>query len=300
MEHQGFAVDRPNSRLYLLRNSSAQQELYLFDQRSRQFRPFLSGVSAYDVDFSRDGSRISYVRQPSYSLWVSAADGSSPKEIHVPNFEDMELPRWSPNGTQIAFMAKFQDQPYRIFIADLAGHIRQAGIGTDNQGAPTWSPDGRFLVAGRVLCQEENTCLIEQIDLSTGRQTVLPGSEGLSTARSSPNGRFVAALRPVTHEVWLLDRRTGKWRTIAQGVNGNDLAWSPDSHTVYASRPNGNRPDVIGIDIRNLAVETIIDLSEFSKLPGRIEPWFAVAPNGSIVFVRDSNGQEIYAYHYSE
>jgi Tol biopolymer transport system component len=298
--HDALAADTGAHRFYVMKETAGRDELDWFDRKSHQFRPFLPGISAHDVDFSRDGRWIAYIREPENTLWVSGSDGSSTRNIPTPGMTNLELPRWSPDGKQIAFMGKFADAPYRIFVVDAAGgYAREASHGTDNQGAPTWSPDGQFLVYGRVWCQEEKTCVIQQIDLETGAQTMLPGSEGLSTARWSPDGRLIAALRADQHEVWLLDRRTGTWRKIADGANGNDLAWAPDSHAVYASHPNGARPDVIRISIDDGRVEPAVDLSDFSKLSGRIDTWFAVTPDDSILFDRILGGHEIWAFNYT-
>lgn len=198
-------------------------------------------------------------------------------------------------------MGRRANAPYRIFITTPEGSTPvEASHGTDNQGAPTWSPDGRRIVYGRVLCQEEEICAIEEIDLRTGSQMIVPGSEGMSTARWSHDGRYIAALRADKHEVWLLDRQTGQWRKIADGVDGNDLAWSPDSRALYASRPNGGKAEVLRISLPTLSTMDAVDLSDFSKLPGRIDTWFAVTPDDSILFLRVSGGTEIFGFHYSE
>ena len=296
-----IATDSASNRLFVTRDAPFDNELDRFDHTSHQFQPFLPGISAQDVDFSRDGRRIVYIREPENTLWVSQADGASARQLATPGVMSIELPRWSPDGQRIAFMGKGADAPYRIFITSATGGpLMEASHGTDNQGAPTWSTDGQGLVYGRVQCQEETTCRLQQIDLKTGEQTMIPGSEGLSTARWSPDGHFIAALRADRHEVWLRDLGNATWRKIADGANGNDLAWSPDSRTVYASRPNGDRPEVISISVQNGKVEDAVDLSDFSKLSGRIDTWFGVTPDNSILFLHVVSGHEIFAYHYSE
>lgn len=295
-----LAVDTAAGKLYGLKNSGPRDELVWFDRGSHQFRPFLPGVSAKDVDFSRDGWRIAYVKDPENTLWVSAANGSGAKQIPTPKMFDVELPRWSPDRRAIAFMGKRFGSPYRIYIwSAVSGVLQEASHGTDNQGAPTWSPDGKSLVYGRVMCQEQKVCAIGQIDLRTGVETLVAGSEGLGTARWSPNGRFIAALRPDRHQVYVLDRRTGQWQKIADNVNGNDLAWSADSTTLYASRPNGDRPEVVRINVKGGRVMPVLDLSDYAKLSGRIDTWFAVTPDDSILFLHVAGGQEIFALNYS-
>lgn len=295
-----FAVDRRAQNLYLLRSTPDRSELDWFDKTARAFRPFLPGISARDVDFSKDGRWIVYVQTSANTLWVAHSDGSSPQQINTTGMTNIELPRWSPDGKWIAFMGKRPGDPFRIFISPASGGPpREASHGTDNQGAPTWSPDGRRLIYGRVMCQEEQTCAIEEIELQTGEQTMIPGSEGLSTARWSPNGRYIAALRADKFQVLLLDRATGKWRKLADGVNGNDLAWALNSSAVYASKPDGDRPEVIRISLSGDKAEPAVDLTSFSKLVGRIDTWFAVTPDDSILFLHIVSGHEVYALHYA-
>ncbi len=294
-----LALDRASQRLYVNKEVERENELDWFDKTSHQFHPFLSGVSAHDVDFSPDGHSIVYLRMPDESMWVANADGGAARQLDLPAIQEIELPRWSPGGKEIAFMGQRAGSPSRIYIVDAnGGTSRQASEGTDNQGAPTWSPDGKHLVYGRVFCQEENTCAIEWIDLATRRQTMIPGSEGLSTARWSPDGRYIAALRSDLHKVFLFDCRSTKWRMLADGINGDDLAWAPDSSAVYASRPSGDRPEVVRIYLKDGHQEPAVDLSAFSKLSGRVDTWFAVTPDNSILFVHIASGNEIYALHY--
>jgi hypothetical protein len=108
----------------------------------------------------------------------------------------------------------------------------------------------------------------------------------------------VAALRADKYEVYLLDRQTRQWRKIAEGANGDDLAWAPDSRSVYASRPSGDQPEVIRISLSDGRTEPAVDLSDFSKLSGHIDTWFAVTPDNSILFLRIVSAHEIYALHY--
>jgi hypothetical protein len=51
-------------------------EVVRYDERSKQFVPFLSGVSAEFVTFSKDAQFVAYVTYPDGALWRSKADGS--------------------------------------------------------------------------------------------------------------------------------------------------------------------------------------------------------------------------------
>jgi Tol biopolymer transport system component len=303
-----LTLDRSAKRVFVLGDyagpksgvDSVRLDVLRFNVHSFEFSPFLPGISADYVDFSRDGRLIAYIREPDQTLWISRSDGSAARQIAT-QASHLELPRWSPDGRWLAFMAQSSGKPWRIFVVSTNGESpREASLGADNQGAPTWSPDGKWLVYGNVECQEEGTCAIHKIEISTGKEYAVPGSEGLGTARWSPNGRYIAALNPVGHEVMVFDVAAQLWRNLVDNVNGNDLSWSVDSQYLYASRPAGNQPEILRISLKNSKAETAVDLRSFSALTGQIGKWFALAPDGSILFSREMAGNEIYSLSYAE
>ncbi len=82
-------------------------ELVRYDSASRQFVPLLDGISASDVSFSRDGQWIAYVTLPGYELWRSRVDGSDRLQLISSSGNTLsQLPRWSPDGKQIAFISE--------------------------------------------------------------------------------------------------------------------------------------------------------------------------------------------------
>jgi hypothetical protein len=87
---------------------------------------------------------------------------------------------------------------------------------------------------------------------------------------------------------------------MADGVNGNDLSWSADSRYIFASRPAGDQPEILRISLKDAQAETAVDLSSFAKLTGRIDTWFALAPDGSIILLRTLNANEIYSVAFED
>jgi hypothetical protein len=302
-----LALDPETKRIFAIGSSAALEgdtnehaDLIRFDPTAHEFRPFLPGIFAEYVDFSRDGQSIAYVRRPDLTVWVSRPDGSNARQLAFPGV-NFELPRLSPDGKQVAVMAKLPSRPWRIFVAGiLVGKPKEASVGNSSQGAPTWSPDGKKLVYGNVECQENGSCAIHEIDVSTGREFTVPGSEGLGTARWSPDGRYIAALNPIRHEVLMFEIATQEWRKLMDGVNGNDLSWSEDSRYLFASRLGGSQPEILRISLKDGKIERVVDLSDFAKLRGRVDTWFTVAPQGSIIFSHELGSNEIYALDYQD
>src|SRR5262249_50282629 len=106
---------------------------------------------ATDPQISRDGKRILFVRQfcdimtdRRYSnLWIVNSDGSDQRPLTTGNFNDSS-PRWSPDGSQIAFISNRDGSPqiYRRWMDS-----GQTAKVTSLQSPPAgiaWSPDGKW------------------------------------------------------------------------------------------------------------------------------------------------------------
>jgi Tol biopolymer transport system component len=297
---EGLAASSKPGRLFLISKIGSREELLRFDHRSAHFVPYLPDLSVVYVDFSRDGVWITYTRLPDETLWVSRTDGSAARQLTLAPIR-VQLPRWSPDGRQIAFMAKQPDKPWRIYlISPAGGAAREVAHGSDSQGAPTWSHDGRFLAYGNVNCQEARTCGIQTIDLLTRRVERLPGSEGMRTARWSPDGRYIAAMEPEQQQLLVFDVRKRIWRKLADAARGDDLSWSRDSSYVYTAQPSGDNPKIIRVSLLKGKVENVVDLASFGRSAGAFSPWFCLAPDDSVIALRRLDASEIYALNWIE
>jgi Tol biopolymer transport system component len=79
-------------------------ELARLDSKSNQFQPFLGGISANLVAFSKGGRSVAYISYPDDILWRANSDGTERAQLTSPPLEPASL-SWSPDGTQIVFMA---------------------------------------------------------------------------------------------------------------------------------------------------------------------------------------------------
>src|SRR5437773_8102715 len=123
-------------------------ELVRYDPKSGHFVPYLSGISAEQLSFSKDGEWAAYVTTPEGTLWRSKLDGSHKLQLSYPPMEAV-LPCWSPDGTRIAFAARTRNQPWKIHIVSSDGvSLQQLTSGDRIELDPDWTPDGNALVFG--------------------------------------------------------------------------------------------------------------------------------------------------------
>lgn len=285
---------KSGSVLYLLVQSAWRGQLFKYNAADKTFETLLPGLSAGYPTFSRDGQWISYIDSDQV-LWRSRADGTEPLKLSN-GIQYTQLSSWSPDGQRIAFMGLKPGKLWRIFIVGRdGGEPKEAVIGDDNQGAPTWSPDGKKIAYGNVLCHETQSCWIRILDLEKGTVEKVPGSHGFRTARWSPDGRWIAALVPETHKLMLFDYKNTRWRTLADAVTGDTIAWSRDSQFAYADSSQGERPLIERFRVRDGMRSTAVDLAEMQKIPGQMDFWFGLTPEGAPILVHRFTASEVYA-----
>jgi len=264
-----------------------------FDAHARGFVPFLSELSAEVVDFSRDGEWVVFVAHRSRELWKARTDGSLKVQLTQRPLI-VELPRWSPDGKWVAFMGMNPGQHWRVRVVSADGGDSAPLTATnDNEGAPTWSPDGSRLAFGGLASPTDATLgplVIHVFDLKTRRLSTLPGSEGLWTARWSPDGRHLAAVTQDGHRVMLFDFRTGRWTRLITLDKITDLNWSRRQEELYI------RDDPLNGDSAIYRVQVSGNLERLASLKGEASSfWLGLAPDDSPLVTRHVSGQEIYA-----
>jgi serine/threonine protein kinase len=99
--------------------------------------------------FARDLDRLR-VTHPDGVLWRSRAGGSERRQLTHPPLV-ASLPKWSPDGQQIAFAGIRIGEPMQIeLISAEGGTPREVYPEARNQGSPAWSADGQSLIFGRL------------------------------------------------------------------------------------------------------------------------------------------------------
>jgi WD40 repeat protein len=72
LQFSGALPSRDGKKLFVI-GAQPRAELVRYDSRSGDFIPYLGGISAGDVDFSRDGQWVTFVTYPDDTLWRSNA-----------------------------------------------------------------------------------------------------------------------------------------------------------------------------------------------------------------------------------
>ncbi len=276
-------------------------QLVRYDSATRQFMPFLGGISAECAAISRDGKWAAYSTVPGYALWRSRVDGSERLQLtpSAPNTL-FRMASWSPDGKQLAVMTGAGGIPWKIVLIPADGGPSTPLIDQEIvQSDPTWSADGTRIAfaTGEVLGAARTD--IRVVDLRTRQVSTLPGSSGKLSPRWSPDGRYLAALASEVRSttIFLYDFNTRAWTKWATDQDIGYPAWTADSGSLeYVQHTSGDREArVRRVKLGESGPVDLFSLQGLRRFDGVGGPWSDTAPDGSRLFLRDTSGRDIYA-----
>jgi Big-like domain-containing protein/WD40 repeat protein len=205
---------RPNREIAFLTEGTAD-----FTSELHTIQPDGSGESLVSIpgeftrefDWSPDGGRLAIVYVPfngvgNAGLYFSNADGSGSVRV----FDEAFAPRWSPDGTRIAFSWCAASGNCDIYSIDATGAgTRRLTTNLSDEQSPQWSPDGRRIAYNQVD-SVGSTLWVMDADGTYQQQLLLP-----TTARHptwSPDGKMLA-----------VDNGAGVWLVNADGSSPRPL-----------------------------------------------------------------------------
>lgn len=280
-------------RIFVL-GSLKRSQLTRYDAGTKQFVPYLGGISAAHVAFSNDGQWVTYVDYPTSVLWRSRVDGSEKLQL---TSDDMLVvqPRWSPDGKQIAFTGFRPGTPWRMYTVRPEGGAPPEPILMEEQSqlSPAWSPDGKSIAFGRIPGREAKMSL-HQLDLETHHVTDIPGTDGMYGPNRSRDGRYLLSVEAgATIKLKIFDFSTKKWSELFQGGVA-DFGFSADDKFIFYT--DQDKQAMFRIRLSDHKVDQIADLHSIDQPTLSYWPaWTGLAPDGSPLLMRDLGTREIYA-----
>ena len=195
--------------------STRRGELVRLDPKSNQFQPFLGGISADLVAFSKDGQSVAYVTYPDGILWRANRDGSDRVQLTSPPLQP-QIGRLvtgrHPDRVHGTVSARYR----QAWIVPSTGGSPQRLLPEDSgqETDPNWSPDGRKidLLPRAMLGSRESHIRI--LDLASHQISTLPGSDGKFSPHWSPDGQFINADSLDVSTIYVFDIKTQHWSAL--------------------------------------------------------------------------------------
>lgn len=260
-----------------------------------------------DPQISPDGATVAFVQvtinekdnKYESSLYTVPATGGSPLRMTAGTRDT--TPRWSPDGTWIAFVRPNDKDTPQLHLLPMAGG--EARALTDlprGAGAPVWSPDGK-------------TVAFTSTTLPADLKKPEPKAEGAPPARKSDVKVVTRAVYRANGNPTYVDpeRRSHIW-TVTVSEKGDTpapkqitsgefderaAAWAPDGATIYfvSDRVAESYYNTADTDIYRIPAAGG-DITRVASIDGPIGS-FSLAPDGKrIAFVGAFTGQPVRSY----
>jgi len=224
------------------------------DLRTGREHPAMRTVeSVGNPEFSPDGKWLAFQSDfegdENHDIFVVPTKGGPARRLTDDPMDDAS-PRWSPDGTRIAFVSNRSGDRENVFVVDArGGEARQLTFEEDIVSDIAWRPDGQAIA---FVVGTGNRDWIGQVDLAGRSESLVafPDAEAGFTADYgsaepwSPDGKALAFVSSVRdrQDIGVLDLATGEVAWIVQGRHdASRPVWSPDGARVaFLENRDGN------------------------------------------------------------
>ncbi|NBQ81205.1 MAG: Tol-Pal system protein TolB [Betaproteobacteria bacterium] len=229
-------------------------------------------------------TRIAYVSKQAtrYVLQIADWDAENP-QLALSSAEPIISPRWSPDGTKLAYVS-FESKKPVVYVHNLATGERLAVANfRGSNSAPAWSPDGQELAVALTL---DGMSQIYRVSVRGGSPSRVTSSNAIDTEPVfSPDGRsiYFTSDRAGSPQIYQVPSQGGEAKRVSFGSPYSTSArLSPDGKLLaYITRREGRYL----VAVRDLATGDDSLISE-----GGREEAPSFSPNGKWVMYASRRG----------
>jgi dipeptidyl aminopeptidase/acylaminoacyl peptidase len=178
------------------------------------------------------------------AIWVVPADGSAPPRRFTNGGGKDSAPRWSSEGTRLAFLSDRDGGKAQVYMMNVTGgEARKLSTIPQGAGAPVWSPDGTRLVTVVRTGGED------QGSTQNSHKPKTPPARLITVLKYRSNGEGFTYDR--RRHLFVIDAASGETRQLTQGDwDDTQPAWSPDSRRLaFVSARHPDRDHDHAVDI---------------------------------------------------
>lgn len=277
------SVSQSGRRLAAARDISSA-DIWQFDLSSPgtpgAIHPISSTLADVDPELSPDGTKIVFASTRSgqeQEIWIARSDGSGLVQLtRRASGRNRGSPRWSNDGTRIAFDTSSGDGVRRAYVVDATGG--EPRLVSDGHGYfPSWSPDDRWIY---FTSNRSGSVEIWRVPSDGGAPEQVT-TEGGTAPRISSDGRTLYYRRATT--LYAKPVAGGPERPVVQGVAGISSAYLPFGNDLfYLARPDASPSAALEIRATDVTTSMTRTISRFEATSGS---GLTVSPNGTTVLL---------------
>ena len=229
-------------------------------------------------------TRIAYITKQGsrFQLIVADADGFGPQTV-VSSNEPLLSPRWSPDGTRLAYVS-FESRKPVVYVQSLETGQRHAVANfRGSNSSPAWSPDGRKLAV--TLTKDGGSQVYLMNPDGSGVTRVLTSQAIDTEAMFTPDGQSLVFTsdRGGTPQIYRASLLGGQVERLTfEGSYNVSPRPLPDGKGLVFVRRDGGRFQVATLDYATRQVQVL------TQGPNDESP--SVAPNGKLVIYASREG----------
>jgi DNA-binding winged helix-turn-helix (wHTH) protein/Tol biopolymer transport system component len=208
-----------------------QSRLYL-TMLSRNFEPFLRDLSVSSMSVSHDGEWIAYTLHPEGTLWKSRLDGSERVQLSAPG-EFAKFPQWSADDRSLIYVQERNGGNTIARVNAAGGGSRTTVAGIRDVRQIAYAPVGEQIAFEAQSGANHSESAIFILTLKDHRVEVLPASSGLSSAKWSPDARYLSAVTNDQSKLRLFDVGTQTWHEVSASGAIGAQAWDRKKNILY-------------------------------------------------------------------